>query len=369
MKVFRNTLIGLCISASLGQIAQAQMLNLDAIDDISVAETPITSGDGLTRFQRGRSSQPDADQRHINTQRLLPLIPTGFYSGSNVVLSGDAAQETFGLYLPKGVKATDLLVTHRNGIDILPEQSELQININGVDIGVISPDNFGDFTTDRLEIPNAVLTAGMNQVTITAQHFHRIACGTQAAYDLWSEIDISLSGINVGYEDLDLSWDGFVAAAAAVSALNQPVPVRGPENADLDGQLKPFFEVLSQKLGASAMRAKQSGYWVPQSAQPELLRISVVPGTMTNAPPTFLRGGDGAIVLQLTESQGLDKAAKILNAQFPEIEQASQHVACPSSDKMGHETGLSFGGSGSSVELIMQLVFDVASGVFGLSFF
>ena len=41
--------------------------------------------------------------------------------------------------------------------------------------------------------------------------------------------------------------------------------------------------------------------------------------------------------------------------------------ACPSSYKMGHQTGLSLGGSGSSVGLIMHPAFDVASGDIGLS--
>ena len=34
---------------------------------------------------------------------------------------------------------------------------------------------------------------------------------------------------------------------------------------------------------------------------------------------------------------------------------------CPSSNKLGHKVGLSYGGSGSSVGLIMQPAFDVAS--------
>jgi hypothetical protein len=42
---------------------------------------------------------------------------------------------------------------------------------------------------------------------------------------------------------------------------------------------------------------------------------------------------------------------------------------CPSSYKMGHRIDLSYGGSGSSVGLIMQPAFDVASGVVGLSVF
>jgi len=45
----------------------------------------------------------------------------------------------------------------------------------------------------------------------------------------------------------------------------------------------------------------------------------------------------------------------------------SYHLSCPSSYKMGHRIDLSYGGSGSSVGLIMQPAFDVASGVVGLS--
>ena len=38
-----------------------------------------------------------------------------------------------------------------------------------------------------------------------------------------------------------------------------------------------------------------------------------------------------------------------------------QHLQCPSSNKMGLQNGLSIGGSGSFVQMIMPLVFDVAS--------
>ena len=44
-------------------------------------------------------------------------------------------------------------------------------------------------------------------------------------------------------------------------------------------------------------------------------------------------------------------------------------VLCPSSYKMGRRIDLSYGCSGSSVGLIMQPAFDVASGVVGLSVF
>ena len=40
---------------------------------------------------------------------------------------------------------------------------------------------------------------------------------------------------------------------------------------------------------------------------------------------------------------------------------------CPASYKLGHKVGLSYGGSGSCVGLIMQPAFDVASGVVGSS--
>jgi hypothetical protein len=49
--------------------------------------------------------------------------------------------------------------------------------------------------------------------------------------------------------------------------------------------------------------------------------------------------------------------------------QTRTRTKCPLSYKMGHRIDLSYGGSGSSVGLIMQPAFDVASGVVGLSVF
>jgi len=50
-----------------------------------------------------------------------------------------------------------------------------------------------------------------------------------------------------------------------------------------------------------------------------------------------------------------------------QVDGLTTSASCPSSNKMGHKTGLSFGGSGSSAGLIMQPAFDVASGDIGLS--
>ena len=66
------------------------------------------------------------------------------------------------------------------------------------------------------------------------------------------------------------------------------------------------------------------------------------------------------ILTTLTE-RGFDDY--IFTALYPIL------MHCPSSYKLGHKVGLSYGGSGSSVGLIMQPAFDVASGVVGLSVF
>ena len=52
---------------------------------------------------------------------------------------------------------------------------------------------------------------------------------------------------------------------------------------------------------------------------------------------------------------------------FKEYGMQDRDEWCPSSYKMGHQSGLSLGGSGSSLGLIMQPAFDVASGDIGLS--
>ena len=55
------------------------------------------------------------------------------------------------------------------------------------------------------------------------------------------------------------------------------------------------------------------------------------------------------------------------DGRFMWKDQSFKSLSCPSSYKLGHKVGLSYGGSGSSVGLIMQPAFDVASGVVGLS--
>ena len=61
------------------------------------------------------------------------------------------------------------------------------------------------------------------------------------------------------------------------------------------------------------------------------------------------------------EQWGQEMADRYLQELFEAIGK------CPSSYKMGHQTGLSLGGSGSSLGLIMQPAFNVASGDTGLS--
>jgi len=64
---------------------------------------------------------------------------------------------------------------------------------------------------------------------------------------------------------------------------------------------------------------------------------------------------------------GESLVVKDLNLSVGKGEFLTMLGPCPSSYKMGHQSGLSFGGSVSSVGLIMQPAFDVASGDIGLS--
>ena len=76
----------------------------------------------------------------------------------------------------------------------------------------------------------------------------------------------------------------------------------------------------------------------------------------------------GEIVHEFTEViSGRKTIRPQLEAAIALCQAYNATLICPLSYKLGHKVGLSYGGSGSCVGLIMQPAFDVASGVVGLS--
>jgi len=171
----------------------------------------------------------------------LPLVPVD--GTTSLRLSGERVAARFALIAPplrQGQGAT-LSLVHLSGADLLPERSRLDVSLNGKPIGTVEPDAFGTPGEDSLPVPPGLLRSGRNLVTISGQATHRVLCGPDAGFDLWTQLDPSRSGIVVPAKDLDPVADlaGFIDAAAAASARGEPIAVslRAPLTPETIGTL------------------------------------------------------------------------------------------------------------------------------------
>ena len=156
-----------------------------------------TAGDNADTARR---SQPPV-QATIAPARRLPAGTRGFR------LSGEEDVLQYPVYLTEGQArgAARLRVSYLSAISVAPEGSELTGLVNGTKVGWTRIQAPGAVKVVEFAIPDGVLKAGYNAVTLTASQRHRVDCGIEATYELWTQIDPSRSGLVVApAADLDL---------------------------------------------------------------------------------------------------------------------------------------------------------------------
>lgn len=252
--------------------------------------------------ERGRDHAAQADIAAAETQpELAPLRPARLQTSGAAAtrLTGEATSASFILFLPNAPGATRIQIAHRSGIDTLPEQSLLTVWVNNTEVGQIRPDSFSGFEASNLSVPDGVLNAGRNIVEIRARHTHRVACGPDASFALWTEIDQTRSGILVPANSFSADPVGFLAAVATQAGRGQPINIRrsDPQASLLDAA--PFIGQVAAALGGTPPEIISAPYWTLAQSAPELARITVFPPGEGPAQPQFARGGDGAVVLMI----------------------------------------------------------------------
>lgn len=290
--------------------ARAQIIQLEDFPSVAPPFPLRPDAEGPARpppTERGRSdtAMPATDGTDPDRVQLVPLRaatlrPEGV--GPVMRLGGEVTTERFILFLPADPGQTALHLTHRTGIDALPERSALQVSVNGHELPALLPDNFDAFALDVLAVPEGVLRAGRNTVEITAHHTHRIACGPDAAFALWSEIDTANSGVPVPAGDFETGPAGFLAAIAAQTAQQMPLVIRRPDPEASLLAAAPFIGQVAALLGGAPPRIESAPFWTLQGDTPEAARITALPPGQGSQGPRFERGGDGAIVLMVEQT-------------------------------------------------------------------
>lgn len=263
----------------------------------------------LPMFDRSDAAQivPESPADEV----LLPLQSLHPTLDGIVRLTGEVQREDFFIELPAAAAARDVVLSYRNAINVLPEQSRMLIRINGVDLEPLQPDAFEGFVP--LILPGGLFVAGRNEISVQVEHAHRIFCGPDATFAVWTEINTNTSGVKLLRRDLPDDATGLLMALRAEVAQSGRLAVRMGDDMVADGILEALGPRLTGLRGGGPVAlVPELAYAVIEGAVP-MSRVSVRYGTQPGVD--VRRVGDGAIVMLLTV--GYDGALPDLDALLP----------------------------------------------------
>jgi cellulose synthase operon protein B len=250
--------------------------------------------------QRSASSIPGAQLGAEGPVLLSPLRPVqarGRPAGSALRFDGERRSLDFALYLPDPGRVRGLRVATMSSINLLPERSSFRVLVNGTPVGTGRLDSFTGFGITEFALPPEVLRMGPNDVRIELVQYHRIFCGPDASFALWSDIDLARTGAVLDTADPLAGDAGFRMALAAAAATGSGLELRG---ADLlgdqrDAWLGAITQRIAASLGGDPIPLRFTPSWSVAPPVPVAARITFLPAD--EPAVRFATGGDGAQVM------------------------------------------------------------------------
>lgn len=330
------TLIGCLLAVAIQtapSAAQDVPDGLIPLPESAVQELPgsVSPTEMLERFDPGRRVVASEDavnselQYWISPLRLLDL---GYPMRDSVTrISGEREWVAFDVYASAGADQQILRLSTVSGINNLPERSYLRVSVNGTDLGRRNLEHIESFGMIDFALPPDVLIPGRNRAQIEFRQHHRIYCGPEASFDLWTDIDLSKSGLVVRRDHEAVGVETFLMALAAQATGVRPVEIRGLDSLGSDSESWRKFLVgrLNQVLSGAPVVFRFDDYWTAEGAGRAHARITVLPAAQSRM--RFVIGGDGAIVMVLEVAQGT--RPEDLLATIPQFDRRYEDVRAP----------------------------------------
>lgn len=257
---------------------------------------------GMVRDEDAPPPEPRLHERWVSPLRLIDMdypLRQGIAR-----ISGERELVNFDLFTTQFAGQQTLRLRTISGINNLPERSAMRVWINGDEIGARNLVNIEQFGTDEFVIPPDILRTGRNRVQVEFRQHHRIFCGPQASFDIWTDIDLSRSGLVVQRDRIDVGIDSFLMGLAAQAASARPVEIRGLDALGSERtQWRDWLvQRVNQVLTGTPVAFAFPDYWTLQSETPDFARITILPAAESRV--SFRSGGDGAVVMVLEVAQG-----------------------------------------------------------------
>lgn len=106
-------------------------------------------------------------------------------------LPGETARRSWSVYLTpeEAASPAKLNFGYRNALVVAPEASQLTVTINDTPVIATptrSPERIGEMS---VAVPEGLLVAGANTVTVQSSARHRTDCTVESTYELWVDVD------------------------------------------------------------------------------------------------------------------------------------------------------------------------------------
>lgn len=257
---------------------------------------------------------------------LRPLRARGVPAGTALRFDGERRDLDFALHVPDPARVRGLRLSTLSSINVLPERSRLRAYVNGVHVGSGPLENFIEFGTLDLELPPELLNTGSNAVRLELIQYHRIYCGPEASFALWTDLDLAASGAVLDTWDQATGQPGpdrFIMALATAAATGQAIEIRGAGGlgAQRDAWTRQITRQLGGALGGDPLHFAFTEYWGVAGAARSPARLTFLPGFENRIG--FRTAGDGTQVMVIEYVPGAPAA------QIPDLAGVFPHPPGP----------------------------------------
>lgn len=212
---------------------------------------------------------------------------SGATRGSTFRFTGERDGATFTVFAPVDDMPRELVLSTISSAFVKPDASMATVSVGGTEIGSFALDAIQKASEIRFPVPAGLMTPGRNLVTVDITQAHRHFCGVDAAYDLWTDIELAGSGVAYQPEALSPGATAFLSAVATARAQDRPIKFRLAGGSDLVPLLPELVKAINGAMGGGLQFRVVTGPVGNAGAAPEILvSESPEPGAAFESGPS-----------------------------------------------------------------------------------
>ncbi|WP_162683332.1 cellulose biosynthesis cyclic di-GMP-binding regulatory protein BcsB [Rhodobacteraceae bacterium DSL-40] len=246
-------------------------------------------------------ANPAPAEVHAPEEPKLPLaalwpLDMGRVSSARAQFHGEHDSLAFSLFVPPGIEAHELTLAAVSSAFILPSRSTLRVFAGDELIGEMPLRSISKPESVSFKLPRGTLHSGFNLLRVEVNLAHRLYCGAHAAYDLWTSVDLTKSGIRYTAAGLQPGGEAFLAAASVARGSGKGILVRDSEmKRGTSGEMREISRQLGRTMGGGLTFTTREGKLRKGAMPPPVIEIS--PGKTNRV--SFRAEPDGRQIMEV----------------------------------------------------------------------